>query len=168
MNYHRVWYVVLTFALGLLTLSSVAAAPPQFFVFEIDETRTFGRCDGFKIIEQVTGIMKIVRRDTEDEGFINVVQHRLRVTYTNLATGESVSTPHVGLGKVLANIDGIHTFIDAGLRSRIVVPGEGLIVANAGRIVIVITGPDEGDERIDFQAGPQGELLPALCTVLAS
>ena len=158
--------VVIASLLALLVALPVAAAPPEFETIQVNESGTFGTCDGFDVLQEVTGTLKISRRTTQDGSVVEIVRVRLRETFTNSVTGESVSTPDVGIDKVTTSQDGTTTVVIIGLINRIVVPGEGLIVATAGRLVLVFSGPGAPD--VVFEAGPEGELLPALCTALAA
>src|SRR5690242_3671763 len=55
-------------------------------------------------------------------------------TFTNSATGASVWTPSPNMVLVTFNADGTVTQSLRGLLDRIVVPGQGLITADVGRI----------------------------------
>jgi hypothetical protein len=53
-----------------------------------------------------------------------------------------------------------------GLIGRITVPGQGLVTADVGRIVLFFTGPEDEEADIVFEAGQHEGLFPALCDVL--
>jgi hypothetical protein len=162
---HRLLLVSLALLLAVWA-SPAVAAKPEFEVIDVNDFGVLGDCDGFQVLQEVTGTIKISHRTTANGTEIQISRYSLRETYTNSETGESVSTPDVGIDKLTINPDGSATLVVIGLLNRIVIPGEGLIVANAGRLVFFFTGPNEEPDVV-FEAGPSGDLLPALCTVLA-
>ncbi len=164
---HRCVRLVTASLLTLLVALPVAAAPPEFETIDFNISAT-APCDGFDIIQQVTGTLKISLRTTEDGSIFQIQRYRLRETYTNAETGKAVFTPNVGINKTTVREDGSVTVVEIGLVNRIVVPGEGRIVANAGRLVLFYSSLDDPDPDIIFESGPGGELLPALCTALAA
>jgi hypothetical protein len=67
------------------------------------------------------------------------------------------------------NDDGTRTTTLRGLFWHLIVPGEGLVTADVGRLDILLTMDENGEisEQIIFSAGQQeGSFLPLLCEVL--
>ena len=94
----------------------------------------------------------------------------LKISFTNLNTGETVWTPSVNMVMEQANEDGTGTKTLRGLLWRLTVPGEGLITADVGRIDFLFTFDEDGNiisEDVVFLAGQQENIfLPTLCSVL--
>ena len=93
-----------------------------------------------------------------------------RLTFTNLDSGKTVWTPSVNMVLSEANEDGTGTQSLRGLLWHLIVPGEGLITADVGRLDYRLTFDNNGniiDEEVVFSAGiQQGQFIPTLCSVL--
>jgi hypothetical protein len=79
---------------------------------------------------------------------------------------ETVATPDVGVDKVTIAADGSATVAVIGLIARIVVPGEGLVGAETGRLVLVFEGPGDEEPDVLFKAG-HDDVAAAICAALA-
>jgi hypothetical protein len=94
----------------------------------------------------------------------------MKMVFTNLITGEAVWTPSVNMTQEQLNEDGTGTKTLRGLLWHLVVPGEGLVTADVGRIDWLFTFDDQGNvvsEDLVFVAGIQeNQLPPMLCSVL--
>jgi len=96
------------------------------------------------------------------------------ITFTNELTGASVWTPSVNMVEESPNRDGTGTKTLRGVLDHIVVPGEGLITADVGRIDFLFTFDDQGtiiSEQMVFSAGQQDgedQFDAVLCTFLGS
>ena len=92
-----------------------------------------------------------------------------RMTFTNQITHKSVWTPVTGVYVSKTNPDGSQTFGWSGVHARIVVPGQGLVLADLGRVQWTITFNAAGAVS-SFKlsrSGQQDGVVPAvLCGVL--
>jgi hypothetical protein len=92
-----------------------------------------------------------------------------RMTFKNLNTGKSVWTPTVGVFVSKTNPDGSLTFGWSGIHARIVVPGQGLVLADLGRVEWTLKFDGSGNVT-SFKlsrSGVQDGVVPArLCDVL--
>jgi hypothetical protein len=92
-----------------------------------------------------------------------------RMTFKNLKTGKSVWTPTVGVYVSKTNPDGSLTFGWSGVHARIVVPGQGLVLADLGRVEWTLKYDATGN-ILSFKlsrSGIQDGVVPArLCDVL--
>jgi hypothetical protein len=164
--------------LGLLLVSAltipftVYADKPIIIRDEIDDTFVAGFC-GFpmEVHTTGTGVFHVFLDEAGEFERVIITEPRMRITFTNLDTGESIWTPTVNMVLETANPDGTGTQSLRGLLWRLVVPGEGLVTADVGRIDWLYTFDDEGQiasEEVVFMAGQQeGNFLPMLCQVLS-
>jgi hypothetical protein len=147
--------------------SAVLAAKPVIITEPVDETVTIA-CDGFTLERHVTGT---VRHRLVDDSAGNPVREihtiSLRHRVTNLATGESVSTRDVGVDRVAINPDGSATVAVIGLVGRVVMPGQGLLAADLGRLVLLFESPEDQDPDVLFEAGRHDDIDAAFCAALA-
>lgn len=163
--YRRLLLVTLTVLISLTLVTSVLAAKPDMFTFPVDDTFVLGDCDGFSVIEHVEGTVKVSTHFDQDGNFVmEIVRFSLHHTYTNSVTGASLSSPDVGIDKIVSNDDGSASVSVIGIVGRIVVPGEGLVFAHLGKIMF-----DADTGEVLFVAGPHddfGDLLSVLCSAL--
>lgn len=163
--YRRLMFAVLTVLLTLTLFTSALAAKPDTFTIEVDDTFEIGECDGFTVIEHVEGTIRVsIHFDNDGNLAMEINRFSLRHTLTNSETGASLFSPDVGIDKFTIHQDGSATLAVIGLVSRIVVPGEGLVFANLGRIVF-----DANTGEVLSVAGPHddfADLLPLLCSAL--
>ena len=161
----RLLLIVLITLLNLSLFTSAFAAKPEFITFQVDDTFVTGECDGFSIIEHVEGRIKVSAHFDKDGNFaMQVVRVHLRHTLSNSETGVSLTTPDVGIDKVTVHKDGSTTVAIIGVVARIVIPGQGLVFARIGRVVI-----DDNTGEAIFEAGQQDDfanLIPVLCSAL--
>jgi hypothetical protein len=147
------------------TTLPVFATEPEFITMPVDVTRELGACDGFTVIEHVEGTIKISTHFDQDGNLLMGINRiRLRDTFTNSVTGESLSSPDVGIDRFTISQDGSETRASIGLLRHIVVPSEGITFPAMGKIVFNLTTGE-----VEFVAGPHGdfeEFLPALCSAL--
>jgi hypothetical protein len=137
----------LVLGLSLAVIAPAAAAPPEKVVIEdihieqVDSTS----CD-FPFLEVFDGRVTITTF-FDDEGNPIRIQFYLPFhgTLTNEATGESVSADQV-LQLTLDLEEGTES--DVGLRFRVVFPGLGVVLLDAGRVVF------DADGNVAFEAGP--------------
>jgi len=162
----RFLLVPLTVLLSLSLFTTALAAKPDFITIPVDVTFERGECAGFTVIEHVEGLLKFSIHFDQDGNFaMQIVRFiRGRHTFMNSETGATLFSPDVGIDKTTISQDGSETLAVMGFETRIVVPGEGLVYARVGKIVLNLnTG------EVVFEAGQYddfADLLPALCSVL--
>lgn len=166
--------VLLTFVPTMTThvlASSTSGSPPMATIIPVDAMFINDFDCAFPLIEQVTGAV----RDTLyfDQNGILVreyispqYQGALTVTWTNPATGTSLSSHEASSLIIYYNPDGsFQKLMNQGMTFIVTVPGEGQpILADVGRIVI------ERGQGITFEAGVHQELFgdtAAFCAYLA-
>jgi hypothetical protein len=166
-----------------LGLAPAAAAPPEekFNIIEVDDEfvapRLTAEC-GFTVMVTDVGTIKESGFVDEAGNFV-VTQASFHITRTFIGpTGASLSVPIVGVDKIVENPDGTVTVTSTGINAlRQVVPGEGLVLADIGRVVTTFTFDPETGEEVeavtDFEAGQrpedfdQAEAFAAVCAYLA-
>ena len=161
----------LLLVLGLLASARPAvAAPPTFDVIVLDR---FGPAPfltpecGFPVLSGVEGVIKVSTREGKDGVVYEIARIRLTRTFVNAETGETITTQDVGVDRVIIQPDGSATVLVAGLIFRFVQPGEGLVGAETGRLVLVFDGPDDEEPEVLFEAGQKDDFVAALCAALA-
>ena len=159
--------VMMTFA----SASSLAAGGPVIIRMPVDDVAVANFC-GFPLEMRTTGTV-FVHLFLDEEGSFDrvlITAPATRLTFTNLNTGESIWTPSVNMVQQSLNDDGTGTTTLRGLFWRLVLPGEGLITADVGRLDLLFTFDEEGNvtsEEVVFVAGIQkNAFLPAVCAAL--
>jgi len=167
--------------LGAITvlLTGAVASPvgaqdggPIIFRDHLDDTFTTGYC-GFpmKVDTTGTGVFHLFLDENGDFERIIITSANIKLSFTNLDTGETVWTPSVNMVEAQLNADGTGTQTLRGLLWHLIVPDEGLLTADVGRIDFLLTFDENGNiisADVVFAAGQQeGEFLSMLCTVLA-
>jgi hypothetical protein len=154
-----------TAALMVMGGASAAAAPAASHDrVEVDETFVDEEACAFPVEVHVTGT---VVTNVTPQGTIEAFP-RFRVTFTNLDTGASISTVSPAVVRAVSNGDGTATLFVTGLQGHLIVPGEGMVSGDVGRLVFIVdeeTGEQIGDFVFmagQFAFGP----LPTLCDVL--
>lgn len=131
----------------LVSASPAWARPPEIVrIQDIHIVQTDSTSCDFPFLEVFDGTVTITTY-FDQEGNPTSVRFHLpfQGTLTNEATGESVEAQQV-LVDTLDLEDGTETF--AGLRFRVVFPGIGAVLLDAGRVVFDETG------AVVFEAGP--------------
>ena len=159
-------------ALGSQISLAARSGGPTIFRDVIDDTFVFRSC-GFPIEVRTTGtgVFHIFRDAEGNLERVLITSAAIRFNFTNLLTGESVWTPSVNMVREDFDDDG-STQTLRGLLWHLVVPGEGLITADVGRIDFRFTVDEEGNviaQEVVFLAGQQdNQFIPQLCSVLGS
>lgn len=149
------------------------AGGPIIFRDPLNDQFTTGAC-GFPMEVRTTGtgVFHLFLDDGGEFERIIITSAGIRITFTNLLTGESVWTPSVNMVRDVANDDGSGTQSLRGLLWHLVVPGEGLVTADVGRIDFRVTFDEDGHvigQQVVFLAGQQeNQFFPKLCSVLGS
>lgn len=161
----RLLLVCSTILLSLALFTPAFAAKPELITIPVDDTFVAGECDGFLVIEHVQGKVKVSTHFDQNGNFVmEIARFSLRHTWSNSETGASLSSPDVGIDKVVINQDGSGTVAVIGIVARIVVPGEGSVFRHLGKIVF-----DVNTGEVLFEAGQHdsfADFLPTLCSAL--
>ena len=140
-----------------------SAGAPTITVEIVSESHS-DNCGSFEITHSIEGQVRIF--DFTPTRF-QAVYHFVE-TFTNPANGKSLWTPNVGPDNVTFMEDGSVLVAAIGLISRLVVPGEGVVTQDAGRIVLYYENIDDQEPDVVFEAGPHdGGTYPAICDYLA-
>ena len=163
--------VPLLLAFALVLPVGAKAAEPIIWRQSIDDSFTTGYC-GFPMEVHSTGtaVFHLFLDEAGDFERGIITAPRTRIQFTNLINGLSVWTPSVNMVQETDNHDGTGTKTLRGLFWHLIVPGEGLITADVGRLDILFTLDSDGvpiSEEVVFVAGQQdGTFLPELCAAI--
>ena len=155
------------FALG--AAQSATAQQPLIFQVPVEDSVIENGC-GFPIEKLTTGSAVIHIFPTDLFSPRVLITTNARMTFTNLLTGESISTPLVTTLIEQPQVDGTRIDSSNGLRWRLIVRGDGLIARDVGKLDLLLRFDANGNvvsaEPI-LSAGQQdGNLLGQLCTIL--
>lgn len=158
------------FAIASLSLIAAGGHPPQTTIVSADATFTNDFDCAFPLQEQVKGTYRDTlyfdQNGTLTKEFLSPqFQGPLTVTWTNLETGTSLTSHQASTLIIYYNPDGsFQKLANQGLTFQVSVAGEGLLLADVGRIVI------ERGQGVTFEVGPHQELdgdTAAFCAYLA-
>jgi hypothetical protein len=129
---------------------------------------------GFEVLHTVVGTIK----SSVDKNGLFLFRFRLKQEL--IGPGGTLSYPDVGVNRDVAVVeDGDNTVVTVQatgvLALRIVVPGQGVVAANTGREIFLITFNTETGEFVDFEVivdrgldrPLEGAALEAVCAALA-
>ena len=150
-------------------LAPVALADkPTVTITQIDRTRTLAASPDtcpFPIVIHSTG----TRRDTTySDGKVVTLLDDFHLTYTNPATGKSVTSVLAGPEIVQPNGDGTVTVIVNGNDGHFTAPGQGSIFADVGKLVYVAPADDIFSPIYFVKSAGQQDAspFPAVCGAL--
>lgn len=171
LRFNHFFLILLVALLATVPTTPAFADPPTFETIPLDEILEFdaGEVCDFPVRLEFAGHLNIQHHfDSEgNPSFDKITFVQWSLTITNLDTGESIFTVGPEPIKVTFNQDGSITDAHMGLILHIVSPGEGLITADVGRIVFLITFEDGEQEETVFEAGiHEMEFFPTFCEVL--
>jgi hypothetical protein len=156
-------------AVMVLALGTVArAVPPEHSVEHVDETFAIEDACSFTIQIHIEG-------DVRHTNFFNQAGNEVRelevfpgfrVTFTNAATGKSISTVSPSVNHLTINPDGSAVMAITGLSGHLIVGGGPPQAVDVGRIVFSFSGPEDLEPDIIFQAG-KFTFGQFICDVLA-
>jgi hypothetical protein len=142
------------------------AAKPEIETVETDNVFVDEAPCGFPLQSRFTGTIRFfVFRDKNGNVKRQLNVFHQQATYTNLDTGASVSSPVIGPDITYFEQDGSTRVAVIGIINRIVIPGQGAVVLEAGRIVIFFPAGG-GEPEVIFESGPTRFLFPVLCELL--
>lgn len=153
-----------------------AARQPLIFTEPAPPDSTHHFCPGFPVMVHTTGhaVFHVFFDQSGNVQRVLITAPDTTITFTNTITGASVWTPSVNIIQQYGNPDGTGTQTYRGLLDRVVVPGQGLVFAEVGRIDWRVTLDDQGNPiAFDevFSAGQwdnDGNFIPIplLCSLL--
>jgi hypothetical protein len=136
--------------LTLVIAPPAFAAPPQVTILNIDVTinpdPVFSPACGFPVETQFVGKVKLALHvDNAGKPVFEIdTSPGFRTTFTNPANGKSFSTPNVTMNITTFTQDSTTGTITLhGLNYRIVVPGQGVVFLQTGRVVLDQNGQGE-------------------------
>jgi len=148
-------YAVGVLVVGALAfISAAGAAKPDATRIEVDEINLGAiDCGSYELDEHLTG--HIILRDffTDGEFVMSVNNFALKHTISNPTTGESLTTPDVGADHLTVAEDGSAIVAVIGIVSRVVVPGEGIVAGEVGKVTLLFTDPADTEPDVVSVAG---------------
>jgi hypothetical protein len=168
---HIRFIATLSVALCTLAFAGIAAAAaPDMERVEIDELNlAVIDCGSYSLDEHLFGhvILRTFTRDGEVVMTLNTIA--LTHTFTNPDTGESLTSPDVGADLFMIRPDGSGILAILGIVARVVVPGEGMVAAEIGRVELVFTDPNDTEPDVTVSGIHSGfdAVEEALCAALA-
>ncbi len=168
LHFPRTLAIFLAIWLALMPAGTqlVAAAPPQRFSIDINDTQTLTVC-GFPIVRQLVGTLH--GQDHIDNNgnlvFESIIFSNWRITFTNPANGKSVSSVGAYNEQFTQYADGTSRLMSAGLVSHLIIPGQGEVIANVGNIIVTF---DNAGELISILIAGEhdGRLVQFVCPYL--
>jgi hypothetical protein len=159
---------LLALPLALAPAASAVAAPPDRYSFAVDDTdlsRTSEEC-GFDILVHAEGTIRVLDFLDEDGNPVRtlVTYPGLTYTFSNLETGESVTSRSPDPEHVTWNADGSGSARVTGLVLHWRLPGEGS-VGQAGMFTVSWDSEGNGDES--EPVGLHEDYHAALCEILS-
>lgn len=149
------------------------AAPPIFETIPLAGSFDLaaGESCAFAVHGEVTGNLKIQHHYDRhgDLVFDNVTFVQWSIRVTNVETGVSLFSAGPDHIRAVFNQDGSITVAHTGLGLHLVAPGQGLVAASVGRIVLEITF-ENGVEQVEviFEAGMHDpDYAAEVCAALA-
>jgi hypothetical protein len=152
-----------TIVLMLALAGTASAAKPEVRTFQVKGTEVVADCGEFQVLTDfVFDIHAIVFFD--DEGNEDFARSHVQIHdfYYNSETGEGFAETEAS--NPVVDLPGEEEITSVGLRYHVTVPGEGLVLVDAGRLEF-----DENGEVV-FAAGPhqvEEEDFDKLCDALA-
>lgn len=164
------------YVVGLIVVAALAfvsatwAAKPDAVRMEIDEI-TLGAidCGSYQLDEHLFGHI-ILREFFKGGEFVMALNNfALKHTISNPTRGESLTTPDVGADHLTFSKDGSSTLAIIGIVARVVVPGEGIVAGEVGKVTFFFTGPDDTEPDVSFAGIHDGfdAVDAAFCAALA-
>lgn len=152
-----------TMALMLALAGSASAAKPEVRTFHFEGTDVIADCGDFEVVDDfvfdIRSLAFFDRAGNEDFARNHFVIHDI---FSNSVTGESFAT--TTRQNVVVDLPSLKEISGSGLSYRVTVPGEGVVLLQAGRLEFDEAG------NVAFQAGPKQVLeqdFAKLCAALA-
>jgi hypothetical protein len=150
-----------TMAVMLTLAGSASAATPERETSHAEGTAQITHCGDFSVLYDWVADLRIL---TYFDSAGNPDYVRVHAIFHNFVY--STENPEEGFAAIESrnNLFDFPIVATSGLRFRLTVPGEGVVLLSAGRVVV------EDDAEVVFQAGPRpvGEDYDRLCEVFAA
>jgi len=170
MGKNRFFVAALSAAVCLLGLGGTAsAAAPESVRIEVDEFIPGSLiCGSYSLDEHVFGHIIFRNFVRDDQVVMTLDNFALKHTWTNPDTGESLTFPDVGVDQSIRR-SGSSIFATIGIVARLVVPGEGIVAGEIGRVELFFTDPDDQDPDVTLSGihDGLGRVQQAICEALA-
>jgi len=170
MGKNRYFVAALSAAVCVLGLGGTAsAAAPESVRIEIDELIPGNlSCGSYSLDEHVFGHIIFRNFVRNDVVVMTLDNFALKHTWTNPDTGESLTFPDVGVDQSIRR-HGSSIFATVGIVARVVVPGEGIVAGEIGRVELFFTDPDDQDPDVTLSGIHDGfgRVEQAICEALA-
>ncbi len=159
------------FSLLSFTGTVFASAPLIFTVPPQPDVVYHHVCDFPVLLHSTgTGIFHVFFDGAGNFDHVIITGANVKLTFTNLDNGKSIWTPSVNMVEEYNNPDGTGVQTLRGLLDHIVIPGQGLVTADVGRIDTLYTFDNSGNiigAQTIFSAGREdNQFVPAVCTAL--
>lgn len=155
--------LAMVFASTVVTPQIALAVPPETERFDFVDSGVASECDGFDIIANYTGTVTLTTFFNAQGDPVRVQFHgRARGTLRNLDTGYTVKDAPSIRNSFFDLVKGTATHV--GVDFHITVPGAGVVVLQAGRIVF--TGAPPPTFVAGPHLGPPAASNAALCAAL--
>jgi hypothetical protein len=146
MRKNRIVVAALSAAVGVLVGlgGTASAAAPESVRIEVDDFIPGDLdCGSYSLDQHVFGHIILRNFVKDDEVVMSLDNFALKHTWTNPDTGESLTHPDVGADHFTIKRDGSSILAIIGIVARVVVPGEGMVVGEIGRVELFFTDPDD-------------------------
>jgi hypothetical protein len=164
-------YVVSVIVVATLAFTSAAwAAKPDTVRVEIDQVHPGAiDCGSYQLDEHAFGHITLRTFFRNGEFVMSLNNIALKQTFSNPTTGESLTTPDVGADHLTIAKDGSATLAIIGIVARFVVPGQGLVAGEVGKVTLFFTDPADTEPDVSFAGIHDGfeAIDAALCAALA-
>ena len=159
---------------GVVALPAVAGAtPPERSTEHVDDTfvepaAPVGPC-AFPVQVHFTAQLEITRFFDRDGNEIRTLTRFMGTSATFSANGKSITDRQGGIQHITFDPEtGSSTLALTGLTGHLIVPGQGVVAQDSGRLVLFFESPDDVEPDFLFEAGRRdGGPFPALCGILA-
>jgi hypothetical protein len=157
------------FVVALAFVSSASAGKPDVVRINVDDFIPGAYdCGSYQLDEHVFG--PVILRDFFQNGelVMSLNNFGLKHIISNPTTGASLTTPDVGADHFMVAKDGTATIMIVGIVARVVVPGQGIVAGEIGKLTLFFAFP--GAEPVVSFAGIHDgfdAVVAAYCATLA-
>jgi hypothetical protein len=157
--------------LAITCVVSLTAQKPEMTIeklIDVVEPVNPAACPGLTLTSTVNGTIRTkLFFDKDDEFVRDLISAHIHGSFTNVANGKSVDFVVAENSSFKVYPDGSATLVFNGLTGRATVPGEGLVAADVGRLILFFEDENDVDPDVIFEAGRHDNgPFPGLCFVL--
>jgi hypothetical protein len=155
---------------ALVVVSAASAGKPEATRIEVDDTIAGSiDCGSYQLDEHVFGHVILRTFFKDGELVMELSNFALKHTISNPTTGEALTTPDVGADHFRIARDGSATLAIIGIVARVVVPGQGIVAGEVGKVTLFFTDPADTEPDVSFAGIHDGSdaIDAALCAALA-